>query len=216
MFVSLSPNLTCLALSSGQFSCRKCTCVSRVHELPRVYRGKPRPLVFCAILWPGWYTLSRVKNDFGLMVCFCDGWKTWLGKCVVRDNVPHQSGAICGVCNSQTSPGARGQSCTQSLNNKVVVVFPWVSVWSFPELLSEVSLPLVSHFLLFFSVRNSVREQYPSSLASCWNGQEDEILTITQRKTGPSDSLWQGSRNWPLWWWMVGRLRGHPVGKETA
>lgn len=27
---------------------------------------KPGPLVLCAILWPGWSTLSRMKDDFGL------------------------------------------------------------------------------------------------------------------------------------------------------
>lgn len=172
-----------------------------------VCRGKPGPL--CSVLFCGLAGTHchewRMTLVWGFVFVMVG--KTWLGKCVAQIMSPISRGAICGVCHSQTSPGARGQSCTQSLNNKVVVMFPWVSVWSFPELLSEVSsLPSVSATFCSFSVRNPVREQHQAAWQVAGNGQEAflKFLPSLKGKTGPSDSLWQGSWNWPLWWRVEG------------
>ena len=207
MFVPLSPNLTCLALSRGQFSCSEMyMCFQGSQAASWFVEGSSAPCVLCySVAWLVHSHEWRMTLVWGFVFLMVG--KTWLGKCVAQIMSPISWRAICGVCHSQTSSGARGQSCTQSLNNKVVVVFPWASVWSFPELLSEVSsLPPVSTTFCSFSVRNSVREQHQAAWQIAGNGQEAflKFLPSLKRKTGPSDSLWKGSKNWPLWRWGVG------------
>ena len=53
MFVPLSPNLTCLALSSGQFGCREMyVCFQGSQAASWFVEGSPAPCVLCySVAW---------------------------------------------------------------------------------------------------------------------------------------------------------------------
>lgn len=68
MFVPISPTLTWFALCTCQLNYSdECMRQSSAHELSCGSWSEARPPpMLCAVLWPGWSTLSQVKDDFGL------------------------------------------------------------------------------------------------------------------------------------------------------
>lgn len=125
MFVPRSPNLTWFALCICQLSYSdKCKRVSSAHERSCDSQSEARPprALCCSVAWLGhtvmregwlWFEVIRCSMFYGEkhFVVEIVG-KTWPEKCVAQIMYPISRGAICGVCPSQTSPGACGQFCT--------------------------------------------------------------------------------------------------------